>query len=108
MPGSHLAPPSNAPRGRALAPRGGVPRLPWWRRASDRALVGTQMDKECRCRGVQDGWGSWGSLSPCLPLLPLPGGLKVPQPGRREEGGHGHRQMRHSETNVTSTICCSV
>lgn len=87
MPGSHLVPPSDAPRGRALALRGGVPRLPWWRRALGPRSAGDADGQGVQMSGCAGWLGGWGSLSPCLPLLPLPGGLKVPPAGAKGGGG---------------------
>lgn len=110
MPGSHLVPPLQTPHGAGHSPSGTMsPSCPGAPEPWERALVGMQMDKECRCLGgVQKGWGLGDPSACACPSCLCQVGSRFLHPGRREEGGHGHRQMRHSETNVTSTICCSM
>lgn len=106
MPGSHLF----SPHGDGHSPSGTMsPSCPGGPEPRQRAVLGMRMNKRCRCLGgVREGGGLGDPSASACPSCLCQVGSRFPHPGRREEGGHGHRQMRHSETNVTSTICCSV
>lgn len=110
MPGSHPTPPSNNPRWWVLALRDGVPRSPWCPSPLGEGFGGDADGGECE-GGCGIGGGSGRGDTPQLvPAHPTSSGCAQGSSiqDKAGRGGRSRQRARHSQTNVTSTICCSV